>query len=129
MAPFFALQSYIKKVPFVYQGEQTMTSNSSLAQVNIKINSNLKENAYAALKQLGTNPSDFFREMLEYVVREKKLPIKKVILSDEDEELLALAKEALASDEPDIEVDINDLSRTLHIEIPAKSRRRLQQAR
>lgn len=106
-----------------------MTSNSSLAQVNIKINSNLKENAYAALKQLGTNPSDFFREMLEYVVREKKLPIKKVILSDEDEELLALAKEALASDEPDIEVDINDLSRTLHIEIPAKSRRRLQQAR
>ncbi|WP_406239922.1 type II toxin-antitoxin system RelB/DinJ family antitoxin (plasmid) [Acetobacter orientalis] len=108
---------------------QLTKNNSFISQVNIKLDSALKENAYATLKQLGTNPSDFFREMLEYVVREKKLPIKKVILSDEDEELLALAKEALASDEPDIEVDINDLSRTLHIEIPAKSRRRLQQAR
>lgn len=86
-----------------------MTSTNSLSQVNIKINSNLKESAYATLKELGTNPSDFFRDLLEYVVREKKLPIKKVTLSDEDEELLEIVRHRLANPGKRTRVTIDEL--------------------
>lgn len=48
-----------------------MTSSNAISQVNLKVNTQLKENAYATLKELGTTPSDFFRDILEYVVREK----------------------------------------------------------
>ena len=63
-----------------------MTSSNAISQVNLKVNTQLKENAYATLKELGTTPSDFFRDILEYVVREKKLPIKRLTVSDEDAE-------------------------------------------
>lgn len=72
-----------------------MTSSNVLSQVNLKINTQLKESAYATLKELGTTPSDFFRDVLEYVVREKKLPIKRLTVSDEDAEFYELVRKRL----------------------------------
>ncbi|GCD57145.1 type II toxin-antitoxin system RelB/DinJ family antitoxin [Acetobacter pasteurianus] len=89
-----------------------MTSSNAISQVNLKVNTQLKENAYATLKELGTTPSDFFRDILEYVVREKKLPIKRLTVSDEDAEFYALVRERLKNpDKIHRNVDLESLLR------------------
>ncbi|MEN3168734.1 type II toxin-antitoxin system RelB/DinJ family antitoxin [Gluconobacter sp. OJB] len=64
-------------------------------QINLRIDTNLKEDTYETLKQLGTTPSDVIRDFFEYITREKKIPFKRHVVSNEDLELLAIAKERL----------------------------------
>lgn len=62
------------------------------SQINIRVDKKLKEKSYEILKSHGVIPSEFLTDMLEYVVKTGKLPIKKVLLSEEDLELLEAAK-------------------------------------
>ncbi|MBS0984565.1 type II toxin-antitoxin system RelB/DinJ family antitoxin [Gluconobacter cerinus] len=64
-------------------------------QINLRIDTHLKDEAYDTLKHLGTTPSDVIRDFFEYIVREKKVPFKRHVVSNEDIELLAIAKERL----------------------------------
>lgn len=68
---------------------------NATTQVSLRVDQSLKDAAYTKLKEFGVTPSDFFRDVLEYVVRENKLPVRKEVISDEDAELLALVKQRL----------------------------------
>lgn len=63
-----------------------------MATVNFRIDDNIKTNAYKVLDEQGITPTEFFTNLLKYVVETGKLPVKNVLVSDEDNELLALAK-------------------------------------
>lgn len=54
-------------------------------------------------------PSELVRQTLQYVAYHKKLPFKTVVLTDEDSELLALAKERLDNPAPRIKVSLDEL--------------------
>lgn len=95
-----------------------MSETNMFSHVNVRVAASLKDAAYAQIKELGMTPTEVFKDVLEYIVREGKMPVRKQILSDEDAELLALVKERLANPGKKIRVDLDDLSKRLHIEIP-----------
>lgn len=86
-------------------------------QINNRIDQRIKEEGYAKLKEIGMSASQLFEGTLQYVINNGKPPFRVEVMSNEDTELLKLAKAALESDEPVIEVDLNDLRKTLHIKI------------
>ncbi|ACV76422.1 addiction module antitoxin, RelB/DinJ family (plasmid) [Zymomonas mobilis subsp. mobilis NCIMB 11163] len=80
-----------------------------MSQISLRVDRNLKEAAYDQLKNLGVTPSDFFRDMLEYVVRENKLPVRRELISDEDADLLAMVKRRLKQPEKLKKVSFDEL--------------------
>jgi RHH-type rel operon transcriptional repressor/antitoxin RelB len=79
-----------------------------MATINIRIDDDLKARSYASLKRLGVTPSELLRDTLEYVADEGRLPVKPVLLTDEDAELLKIARGRLASPDP-VRVSLDDL--------------------
>jgi RHH-type rel operon transcriptional repressor/antitoxin RelB len=80
-----------------------------MGTINIRVDDELKERSFAALEKLGVSPSEALRQTLEYVATRGTLPFKPVLLTDEDEALIALVKERLASPQKGIEVSLDDL--------------------
>ena len=70
-----------------------------MANLNIRIDDHIKQQAFANFATLGISPSDAIRNFLTYVADTGKMPIRQVIVSDEDAELIAIVKQRLA--EPD----------------------------
>lgn len=95
-----------------------MSATNAFSHISLRVPTTLKDNAFEQIKELGMTPTEVFKDVLEYIVREGKMPVRKQILSDEDAELLALVKERLANPGKKIRVDLDDLSKRLHIEIP-----------
>lgn len=56
--------------------------------MNFRVDETLKAKPYAALRDHRIAPTDFFTTMLEYLVNTGKLPVQKVVLSNDDAELL-----------------------------------------
>lgn len=79
-----------------------------MGTITIRVDDRLKTQAYDALQELDITPSELLRQTLEYVAVNHALPFKPVLLSDEDEALLQLARKRLKNPQP-IAVDINDL--------------------
>ena len=71
-----------------------------MASINIRVDDGLKERAYSVLAQLGLSPSDAMRQFLTYVADNGKLPIKAIMVSDEDAELIAIVQQRLQSSQP-----------------------------
>ncbi len=82
---------------------------SNMGSITIRINNELKEKSYAVLERLGVTPSEFIRQALEYVAEQQRTPFKIVVLTDEDEELLAIVRERLAKPSPKIRISLDDL--------------------
>ena len=80
-----------------------------MASINIRIDEELKERAFAALETLGVTPSEVIRQTLEYIASSGKLPFKNEILTNDEADLLALVRERLSNPLPPIEVNIDDL--------------------
>ena len=80
-----------------------------MATINIRVDDELKDKSYSALKKLGVTPSELLRQTLEYVVQRGALPFKPVLLTDEDEDLILLAKERLNNPLKPIKVTLDDL--------------------
>ena len=80
-----------------------------MASINLRIDDALKNAAYQRLSELGITPSDLIRQTFKYVVETGKLPVQRVILSNDDRELLALVRERLASPQGSIAVSLDDL--------------------
>lgn len=80
-----------------------------MATINIRLNDDLKERSYAALEKLGITPSELLRQTLEYVAQREKLPFKSVLLTSEDEALIAVAKARLADPKTGVKVSLDDL--------------------
>ena len=79
-----------------------------MASINIRVDDGLKERAYSVLAQLGLSPSDAMRQFLTYVADNGKLPIKAMMVSDEDAELIAIVQQRLQSPQP-VRVTLDDL--------------------
>ena len=79
-----------------------------MASINIRVDDELKTQSYAVLEKLGITPSELLRQTLEYVVQSGKLPFKPVILTDEDAELIAVARKRLVNPQP-VKVSLDEL--------------------
>ncbi|UCX05876.1 MULTISPECIES: type II toxin-antitoxin system RelB/DinJ family antitoxin [Shewanella] len=80
-----------------------------MGTINIRVDDELKTRSYAALEKLGVTPSELLRQTLEYVAQRGVLPFKPVLLTDEDQALLELAKARLADPQPGVKVTLDDL--------------------
>lgn len=80
-----------------------------MATIVARVDDDLKTQSFLALQELGVTPSELIRQTLQYVAYHKKLPFKTVVLTDEDSELLALAKERLDNPAPRIKVSLDEL--------------------
>ncbi|MGL5468426.1 MAG: type II toxin-antitoxin system RelB/DinJ family antitoxin, partial [Shewanella sp.] len=54
-------------------------------------------------------PSELLRQALEYVAEQERLPFKAAVLTDEDEELLAIVRERLDSPAQRIRISLDEL--------------------
>ncbi|MGM7914763.1 MULTISPECIES: type II toxin-antitoxin system RelB/DinJ family antitoxin [Yersinia] len=79
-----------------------------MGNINIRIDDDLKDRSYAVLEKLGVTPSDLLRQTLEYVAQSGKLPFKSVLLTDEDQALVAVVRKRLANPQP-VRVSLDDL--------------------
>ena len=79
-----------------------------MASINIRVDDELKTQSYAVLEKLGITPSELLRQTLEYVVQSGKLPFKPVILTDEDAELIAVARKRLVNPQP-VKISLDEL--------------------
>lgn len=79
-----------------------------MATINLRIDDELKARAFEELKKLGVTPSELLRQTLQYVADSGELPFKNVLLTEEDAELLAIARERL-SEPQRVKVSLDDL--------------------
>lgn len=79
-----------------------------MGTITIRVDDNLKTEAYQALQELDVTPSELLRQTLEYVAVNHALPFKSVLLSDEDETLLQIARERLKAPQP-VAVTLDEL--------------------
>ncbi len=80
-----------------------------MGTLNIRIDDDLKARSYAVLEKLGITPSELLRQTLEYVVSQERLPFRTTVVTEDEEALLALVRERLASPQKGIKVSLDDL--------------------
>lgn len=79
-----------------------------MASINIRVDDDLKARAYKELDRLGVTPSELMRQALQYVAERGKLPFRPVLMTEEDEDLIATVQERLASSQR-VRVKLDDL--------------------
>jgi RHH-type rel operon transcriptional repressor/antitoxin RelB len=85
-----------------------ITGVSPMASINIRIDDELKERAYRELEKLGVTPSELMRQTLQYVAERGQLPFRPVLLTEEDEALIATVRERLETPQR-VKVSLDDL--------------------
>lgn len=81
---------------------------ASMASINVRVDDDLKARAYRELERLGVTPSELMRQVLQYVAERGQLPFKPVLMTEDDEALLATVRERLAAPQR-VTVSIDDL--------------------
>lgn len=79
-----------------------------MASINVRIDDDLKARAYSELEKLGVSTSELMRHVLQYVAERGQLPFKPVLMTEEDEALLANVRERL-TDPQRVKVSLDDL--------------------
>jgi RHH-type rel operon transcriptional repressor/antitoxin RelB len=79
-----------------------------MASINIRIDDDLKARAYSELERLGVTPSELMRQALQYVAERGQLPFRPVLMTEEDEALIATVRERLAVPQR-VKVALDDL--------------------
>lgn len=80
-----------------------------MATMNIRIDDALKERAGEALDEIGVTASEAVRLTMEYVAKNKRLPVQVALLADEDADIIELARQRLARPGKRIRVAFDDL--------------------
>ncbi|CAM3718555.1 Antitoxin RelB [uncultured Avibacterium sp.] len=80
-----------------------------MATLNIRLDDELKQEAYAALQKMNLTPSEAVRLLFQYVAQNNKFPIQTVLVNDEDLELLETVRHRLAHPEKGIKVSFDEL--------------------
>lgn len=84
-----------------------------MGTIQIRVDEDLKKNAYQVLDSLHVSPSDALRMFLRYVAENRKLPFSEVSVMigdcDEDNDILDVVRERLKYPAKRIKVDLNDL--------------------
>lgn len=79
-----------------------------MGSINIRIDDELKVRAFRELEKLGVTPSELIRQTLQYVAERGQLPFRQVLVTEEDEALIAIARERLAAPQR-VKVEVDDL--------------------
>lgn len=79
-----------------------------MASINVRIDDDLKARAYHELEKLGVTPSELMRQALQYVAERGQLPFKPVLMTEDDEALIATVRERLANHQR-VKVSLDDL--------------------
>lgn len=80
-----------------------------MANLNIRVDDTIKHNAFVAFDKLGISPSDAIRAFLTYVGETGTMPIRQVVISDDDAKLLAIAKERMNETDKIYETTLDEL--------------------
>lgn len=80
-----------------------------MASINIRIDEDLKDRAYAKLETLGVTPSEVIRQTLEYIASSGKLPFQNEVLTNDEADLITLVRQRLSNPLPPIEINIDEL--------------------
>ncbi|MGR6981438.1 type II toxin-antitoxin system RelB/DinJ family antitoxin [Testudinibacter sp. P27/CKL/0425] len=80
-----------------------------MATVNIRLDDQLKQDAYAALQKLDITPTEAVRLLFQYVAQNDKFPIQTVMVNDEDLALLDTVRHRLKNPEQGIQVSLDEL--------------------
>ena len=80
-----------------------------MANLNIRIDDHIKQQAFSTFDDLGLTPSDAIRAFLTYVANTGKMPIKQIIVSDEDAELYAIVQKRLNEPEKIKDANLDEL--------------------
>lgn len=85
-----------------------ITGPEAMASINIRIDDELKVRAFRELEKLGVTPSELMRQALQYVAERGQLPFRPVLMTEQDEALIATARERLAAPQR-VKVMLDDL--------------------
>ncbi|EAT6910424.1 TPA: type II toxin-antitoxin system RelB/DinJ family antitoxin [Salmonella enterica subsp. diarizonae serovar 48:i:z] len=84
-----------------------------MSTIQVRVDEELKKNAYRALEKLQLSPSDALRLFLRYVAENEKLPFSEVSImvseDDEDADILAVVRERIKNPSKRIRVSLDDL--------------------
>ncbi|MBC8949387.1 MULTISPECIES: type II toxin-antitoxin system RelB/DinJ family antitoxin [Xenorhabdus] len=84
-----------------------------MSTIQIRVDEELKKNAYQAFEKLNLSPSDAMRLFLRYVAENEKLPFTEVSVmvseQDEDEDILDVVRERLKNPAKRIRVNIDEI--------------------
>lgn len=80
-----------------------------MATLNVRLDDNLKQQAYAVLADLNISPSEAIRLYFQYITDNRSLPIKQAVITEEEDELLQTVRYRLANPQPGIKVTLDDL--------------------
>ncbi len=79
-----------------------------MPSINIRIDDQLKVRAYREHEPLGVTPSELVRQALPYVAEQGTLPFRPVLTTEENQDLIAIARERLASPQR-VKMQLDDL--------------------
>lgn len=80
-----------------------------MATLNVRLDDNLKQQAYAVLADLNITPSEAIRLYFQYITDNRSLPIKQAVISDEEDALIRIARQRIANPQGFVEVSLDDL--------------------
>ncbi|MDG1641039.1 type II toxin-antitoxin system RelB/DinJ family antitoxin [Klebsiella huaxiensis] len=80
-----------------------------MATLNVRLDDNLKKEAYAVLEKLDITPTEAVRLLFQYIAENGRMPVKTVTISDSEEALVQIVRERLANPEKGIKVSLDDL--------------------
>ena len=80
-----------------------------MATLNVRLDSALKQQAYAVLEQLNISPSEAIRLYFQYITDNHSLPIKSVVVTDEEQALLEKVRYRLVNPQKGIKISLDDL--------------------
>lgn len=84
-----------------------------MSTIQIRVDENLKKDAYKTFDKLNVSPSDALRLFLRYVVENKKLPFAEVSVmvsdNDKDDDILNIVRDRLNNPAKRIRVNLDDL--------------------
>lgn len=80
-----------------------------MATLNVRLDDNLKQQAYAVLADLNISPSEAIRLYFQYITDNRRLPIKQAVITEEEDELIRIARQRIANPQGFVEVTLDDL--------------------
>jgi len=80
-----------------------------MATLTIRLDDKLKNDAYAELEKLDVTPSEAIRLTFQYIIENKRLPVKNITISDSEADLIEIVKRRLNNPQKGIKVNLDDL--------------------
>ena len=84
-----------------------------MSTIQVRIDDDLKKNAYQAFEKMNLTPSDALRLFLRYVAENQKLPFTEVSVmvadNDDDADILETVRERLKTPAKRVRVNLDDI--------------------